>query len=363
MNSVTAHRIYRCFRCAFTACGICLFALQLPAAAGVYDVSGVEAKAQAADAVVAKDKALAEARVKALRGVLERVTRSADHGRLPPATAQQAEQLINGMSVEREVTSPTSYDARLTLRFDPAGIQQLLTQAGIRFSDRQAPPTLIVPIYQDGETLAIAEQNPVMEGWRALDLSGGLTPLKLPTGNIAEQGVDLAAVVARTADAVSALRHLYEVDYVLVNTCATDAAKKTMTCTLEGDGPGGPVQLSEQFADAGDAAAAAQSQAKPMMAKLEDSFKENAPNQLSGNRDGLAVEVYAPFASMDEWQTLRTRLTALPGLGDIEVLSLNARGALMTLFFAGTMEDLVGAMTLANIEIFDNGAQIEVRAY
>ena len=335
----------------------------LPAAAGVYDVSGVEAKAQAGDAVTAKDKALAEARATALRGVMERVTRAADHPRLPQVPNDQAELLIDGISVEREVTSPTSYDARLTFRFDPAGIQQVLTQAGIAFSDRQAAPTLIVPIYQDGDSLAVAESNPVMEGWRGQDLTGGLTPVKLPTGNIAEQGVDLAAVVSRTADAIAALQHLYEADFVLVNTCSADKASKTMTCTLEGDGPGGPLQLSDQFATVDDPTAAAQGQAAQMLAKLEDSYKEGAPNQLSGNRNGMAVEVYAPFASMAEWQTLRSRLSTLPGLGDIEVLSLNARGALLTLYFSGTMEDLVGAMTVGNIEIFDNGNQIEVRAY
>lgn len=333
------------------------------AAAGVYDVSGAEAKAQAADAVIAKEKAIAEARTNALRSILERITRSSDHARLPQITAELADQLVSGLSVEREVTSPTSYDARLTLRFDPSGIQQLLTQAGIRFSDRQAPATLIVPIYKDGDSLAIAEQNPVMQGWRALDLAGGLTPVKLPTGNIAEQGVDLGAVVAGTPDAVSALRHLYEVDFVLVNTCEASDTAQALTCTLDGEGPGGLVQFSEQFAGAGDPDAAAQSQARQMLAKLEDSYKEGAPNQLSGNRDGLAVDVYAPFSSVGEWQTLRSRLTTLPGIGDIEVLSLNARGAFLTLYYAGTMEDLVGAMTVADIEIFDSGGQIEVRVY
>lgn len=332
-----------------------------PAIAGPYDVKGVAAQADAADAVKAKAKAMAEAQARALDIVLKRITLAQDHARLPLVEKAQVDALVGGLSVDQEQTSSTRYVAKLSFSFDRDGVQQLLRNANVPFSDAQAPIVLVVPVLKNADGVTLAPGNPVAQAWRAFDLTNTLTPVRLPQDNVAEQGISAEGVLAGDPDAMSALRYLHQVEQVLINVCESGQGDQVV-CTLKGSGPMGDIDLQERFAG-GDVMAAAQGAAGAFLAQLEERWKARSASVLSGNRDGTPVQMLVGFSGLAEWQQIRARLSKVPGVTDIEINALNARGALLTVYYAGASEDLGFALANANMELLQDGPRWQLRVY
>lgn len=336
------------------------------AIAGPYEVEGVAIRAHAEDAVTAKQAALADGQARALAIVLQRLTRASDAEFLPQVPADRLDAMIVNFSVIKEQTSATDYAATLTFRFDPAAVQALLASAGVPYTDRQAQPILVVPIYREGERFYFLDNNPHLDAWRTFDLVNTLTPVRLPEGNVADQGVDPDAVLARDFDALAALRYLYRTDSVLIGLCETDAAQTEFTCSLEGSGPAGPVALKESFAGGSDPLAVAQAAVGSFLAQIEEQWKESQaarPDGVTGAAVGAAVRLSVTFAGLSEWQALRARLAGLPGVGGIEIEALNARGALLSLHYAGTGEELAGIFAGAGMELANAGDHWVLTSY
>ena len=342
-------------RLAIGLAGLALLASPGAATAGPYEVAGITVQASAADAVTAKQAAIAEGQARSLALVLQRLTRASDREFLPQVAPEQLDAMIVNFSVIKEQTSATDYVATLTFRFDPAAVQTLLTSAGVPYTDRQAPPILVVPIYREGERFFFIDNNPHLAAWRTFDLVNTLTPVRLPEGNVADQGIDPNAVLARDVDALAALRYLYGIDRVLIGLCETDPTQSRFTCSLEGAGPAGPVALKESFAGGSDPLAVAQSAVGSFLAQIEEQWKTSRttqPRGLSGV-EGAPIRLSVSFAGLREWQALRARLAGLSGVSGIDIEALNARGALLSLYYAGTGEELAGilardGMALAN---------------
>lgn len=329
--------------------GLALAILLAPAAAraGPYEVEGIAVEAHAADAVTAKQKAFTEGQARALAIVLQRLTRASDRTFLPQVPAGELGAMIVNFSVVSEQTSPTDYAATLTFRFNPSAVQTLLIDAGVPYTDHQAPPILVVPVYREGERTFFLKDNPYLDAWRSFDLVNTLTPVRLPNGNMTKQGVDLDAVLAHDNAALISLRYLYSTDSVLVGLCETDQAHSRFTCSLEGAGPAGPVALKESFAGGSDPVAVAQAAVGSFLAQIEEQWKgqiTTGPGGLSGVIEGVPVRVRVTFDGLQQWQALRARLARLPGVSEIEIEALNARGALLSLHYAGTGEELADVL-------------------
>lgn len=344
----------RAFRLPAAAIALSVFLAPQAARAGAYDVAGVAVRAHADNAVAAKEEAVAEGRARALQIVLRRLTRAADFDRLPQVGPAEAEALVAYFGIESEQTSATDYIAALSFRFEPAAVQALLSRAGIPFTDEQAAPSLVVPVFRQGEEFSLDRANPVMEAWSTFDLVNTLTPVRLPQASIADNGIDPNAVLARDADTMSTLRYLYRVDSVLVSFCETDRDGTYFVCTLEGAGPVGPVSLREEFSGGSDPLAAAQAAVGAFLASVEDAWKaRNIARRggAAGFAEGVPVAVAVSFSGLGEWQHIRGRLVALPGVSNVEIRSLNARGALLSVYYAGSEDQLAGAVAGAGMSL------------
>jgi hypothetical protein len=347
--------------CRRAAPGLALAAAMLSpgaAEAGPYEVEGIAVEAHAADAVTAKQAAMADGAARALAIVLQRLTRDADRARLPQVPPERLDATIANFSIGKERSSATAYIATLTFRFEPAAVQDLLASAGVPYTDRQAPPILVVPIYREAGRDFYMDGNPHLDAWRNFDLVNTLTPIRLPEGNVADQGVDPGEVLARDSGALAGLRYLYGADSVLVGLCETDAAHGQFTCSLEGAGPGGPVALKESFAGGSDPLAAAQAAVGSFLAEIEEQWKTASmmqPGGFIGAGLGAPIRLSVSFAGLAQWQALRARLAGLPGVGRIDIEALNARGALISLYYAGSGEQLSGVLAQAGMALADAG--------
>lgn len=340
-------------------------ACMLPAGQAVaspYDVAGVVVAADADNAVEAKARAIAQGQEAALGIVLQRLTRAADQERLPQTTEGEIDTLVANFTVQQEQTTATHYGATLTFAFDPQAVRALLARGGLAFTDTQAAPSLMVALFRQDGVLLEDDKNANAQAWRAYDLDNTLTPLKLPDRSLSEQGIDPEALLAGDADAQSALRFYHGVDAVLVSLCEAGGPGGQLTCTLQGNGPVGPVSLSESFAGDSDPLAAAQAAAGSFLARFEEQWKErNAIHHLSGARTGAPVPVVVSFSGLAEWQALRARLAGVPGMTDIDIKALNARGALLDLYYNGPAEDLALMVAQQGMQLTKEGERWVLR--
>ena len=292
------------------------------AEAGPYKVEGIAVEARAADAVTAKRAAFADGQARALSTVLRRLTLASDRARLPQPSPDNLDAMISSFSIGSEQTSATSYTASLTFRFEPDVVRDLLGSAGVAYTDRQAPPILVVPLYREGERDSFMADNPHREAWRSFDLANILTPILLPDGNVADQGVDPDAVLARDTGALAGLRYLYGTDGVLVGLCETDAAHSRFSRSLKGNGPAGPLALEASFAGGSDPLAVAQAAVGSFLVEIEGQWKTAnimQPAGFVGAGPGAPIRLQVAFDGLRQWQALRARLAGLPGVGQINI--------------------------------------------
>ncbi len=328
-----------------------------PVFAGTYQVSGIEVEASATDAVVAKNQALADGRNRAIRTMLERVTITADHIRLPNPSEAEIDAMVSGFAIDEEYSTSTTYSAKLTYHFLRQSVRDVLIRAGIPFSDQEAAPTLLIPIYQEGETFYLWENNPHLEAWRTLRPENRLTPIVLPVGDQSDADVDPNSVLARDIDTFSGLRVRYGIQNILVALCVTDINQTRYDCSLEGGSPAGPV--SEQQSYSGESQASMMAAAGAFLDVLENRWKTANISEQPGMRTGEPIEASVSFSGLREWQLLRARLVSLPQVSKVEVLGLNPRGALLTLYVSGGVVELSNALAQFGLELVE-GAGIWV---
>ncbi|TAN51460.1 MAG: DUF2066 domain-containing protein, partial [Rhodospirillales bacterium] len=140
----------------------------------------VDATAQSASQ--AREKALSDGQQQAFRRLLESMTVSSDHARLPhPANWQD---WLVDFSVDQEKTSAVRYLALLTVRFKAQPVRTLLKQAGIPFAETASKPSLVVPILvQPGRSILWDEENLWLKAWQERPKLSSLAPVLVPVGD------------------------------------------------------------------------------------------------------------------------------------------------------------------------------------
>jgi len=307
----------------------------------IYTVTGVAVDATGASAAEARDIALAEGQAAAAARMLQRLTLEPDWPMLPPMSPQAAQALVTGVGVANERASSTRYLADLTVRFQREAVRSLLRQSGVRFTDNQAAPALLLPVLDaDGMRVLFDEPNPWRSAWDARDLANSLVPLVLPLGDLNDL-TEISAEDAVIADwpAVAPLAARYRTSQVLVAHARwRDGAG--LDVTLIRLTPSGREATERSYGGATLAEAVAVAAAATQEALLA-SWKANNAIVL-GLEQTLPASV--EFASLSEWLTIRERLAATSIVQDLSVVAISPRGAQIEMRVAGPAEMVAGSV-------------------
>lgn len=134
-------------RCFATAIAIWTAAVGLDAAPAIsagadaaYTVANYPVEATAANAVAAKEQAMADGQQAAFRSLLKRLVPVTAYKRLSTVADLKAGDLVSGVSVRSERNSATDYIASLDFSFQADAVRSALSRQGIPYVDQQAPP-------------------------------------------------------------------------------------------------------------------------------------------------------------------------------------------------------------------------------
>jgi hypothetical protein len=332
-----------------------------------FTVGNYPVEARAENAVSAKSKALADGQQAALRSLLKRLVPVTAHQRLRALQQVSAGDLVEGVRVRSERNSSTDYIASLDFTFQAKGVRDLLRREGIPFVDEQAPVLTLIPLWRSSGRAVPREEGAWSNVWQSLDLEHALTPVRLEP---LKQQVPPEAVNALADGDGSALRALiaaYGRELVLLAVADQDLPGKRLSLTLTGRDAAGAFVLKRTYRiDPADPSYASELAAVVSLGILEGRWKavkgagtgggmgaeRDAVTAGAGDRELLlAIE----FRGMSEWQDISRKLAATPGVEELEVAGLSARGARVTLRYAEGAERLADALAQQGLSLRNAG--------
>ncbi|HWV80022.1 MAG TPA: DUF2066 domain-containing protein [Hyphomicrobiaceae bacterium] len=348
----------------------------------VFVIGNYPVEARAADAVTAKEHAISDGQQAAFRSLLKRIVPVTSYNRLKQIRATPAGPLIEGFSVRSERNSATQYIASYDFSFQPAAVQQLLDQQGIPYVDKQAPRITLVPVYvaeRQPQNVVAEASDTWMYAWRGLDLTNTLTPVTLADAKRARNPDTIKAALTGDGNALGALANEFKTSLVVLAALEPSADGKKVTVTLSGQDSVGPFTLVRNYRLDGDLAYTSELAAVVGLGVLEGRWKAaNAPAGMArapastdfthapgaGYGEGPAsygargsgvpggqIRFAVSFNGMGEWQSISQRLASTPGVDNLEVEGLSARGARIALSFPGSPDDLSRALASQGLSL------------
>ena len=339
----------------------------------VYTVARFPIAARAKDAVTAKRVAMRDGQQRAFRSLLKRIVPVTSYGRLPRLKLDRIEDMIEGFSVLNEKNSRTEYLATLNYKFRSRNIKQLLKSYGLPFVDRQAPGVLVIPHYlasgssrQSSDIRAARNfQRDWTRAWRDLDLAHALVPVKLATMSSKIHGDTIAALQQGGEEAFNIIAEEYDTRNVVVALARHTDDGRMAVMFIGADGIG-RVNLSRTYRIYdGDFLYSAELAAIVGLGVLEGRWKADKAPPVSVSTPSWnalnAMRVEVEFSGLFEWQEIRRKLADTPGLDDLSIGRLSARGADITFNYSGNTGSLRAILAKRGLRIDQRGGGFILR--
>lgn len=354
----------------------------------VFTIGNYPVEAKAANAVAAKDRAIADGQQAAFRSLLRRIVPVSAYGRIPAMKAVKAADLIEGFAVRSERNSSTEYIASYDFIFQGEAVRRILDQEGIPFFDRQAPQVVLVPVYRaprDAGTPEIFTEtrgsDAWLYAWKSLDLANSLAPVNLQALKPQVHADTVKALLEGDQAAIRTAGREYQTEALLVATMEPDLAQKKVRVTIAGRDAVAPFVLVRTYRlDGPDLAYTAELAAVQLHGILEGRWKAinvrtagSAPQSRGGAEPGpisrpgpgpdltsggadTPVKIAVEFRSMTEWQDISRQLAATPNVADLDVEGLSARGARISLRYPGGAQSLAQTLALQGLVLRAGGS-------
>jgi hypothetical protein len=354
-------------------------ALAKPAADRTYTIANYPVEARAANAVAAKETAIADGQKAAFRSLLKRIVPVTSYRDIERLAATDPATLIDGVAVRSERNSATEYIANLDISFQAAEVRNLLNSQGVPFVDTQAPATVIVPLTRDAKSAAgpSGEFRSASGNWGTvwptLDVENSVSPLKVDRLK-PELGPDTLRGLYDDAERTASIMTLaaaYGTDQVVLAIAEVDTEGRKVHVLLAGQDAAGPFALKRAYRlSDGDLAYTLELAAVVSQGILEGRWKA-VNSSVSGaaaapyaagvggypapGAMGDDVSFDAQFAGQNEWNAMRRVLLEAPGIDDIRIGTVSAGSASVSVKYPGGGPALAQALAGYGISLTDTG--------
>lgn len=352
--------------------GLCAATTSAEAASKVFTVGNYPVEARAGDAVAAKTKAIAEGQKAAFRSLLKRIVPVTAYARLKKIANANVANLIDGTAVRSERNSSTEYIANLDFMFNADSVKALLLRESIPHIDTQASTTVVVPVWYvpDGVQVPAGLANGAKtwaDAWRGLDTVNAVAPVKIE----AQKPGILPDTIAQLAGGNGAMLRTFASAYggeeqLVVAIATPDPSTKRLVVTMIGQDTVENINWKHAYRiDPTDAGYTIELASVISHHVLEGRYKAVAqpgglaggggPVTASSGAGGGTLQFGVEFNGMGEWQAISRKLSAIPGVQDLDVAGLSNRGARVVLRYPGPMPALAEAVALQGLSLRNDG--------
>ena len=334
-----------------------------PVETGLFSVTGVQVDVTDKDAASARTRAIIEAQVKAFYILAERLGSPEAAQRLQGMDARDIGRLLRSLSIEEERSGPGRYIGKLTVRFLPDKIREVLGRYGIDVVEDQAPAVIVLPVWKGPNGLVIWEDNLWRKAWLDLKAEQSLVPIIVPLGDLEDTSAITAdEAAAGNAVKLESLMLRYEAKGVLVAMAEPDPAGG-IHAVMQGDSPLGRINFDKIYtADDGTPESAAATAAKrfdevmlekwrSVRIKMAADARARAEAEQQTRRAATSLPVAVPFSGIYQWNGIRAKLLATPGVIGVDVSTIADNGAVIQLAFLDSVQDLQSALSGSGLRL------------
>ncbi len=348
------------------------------AADSLYEVAKISVDITAKDAVAARDEGMAEAQMRAVTTVLQRLLPLSAQDQIPEFSPEDVEGLVNGVAIRSERNSTTRYIATLDVSINERGIKKLLEDQAIPYSEARAPSISILPLVIAGEGVKSEGGEGWRQAWEQLDLAHSATPATIlrPRPGLSLETVK--AVLGGDAQALATMQADY--GYGPLVLAVGEATKDEFVTRLAGTDSAGAINFGRSDKLSADAQIIAREAAATAFGIIENRWKVSqapeAPATEVKYEAGTAppasaapsaevprnVVAQVEFSSLKDWQDIRGRLMGVTGIEALEVNTLSARAAVVTFDYAGSLGHLQQVLGQNGFEFGDREGTFVLRS-
>jgi hypothetical protein len=336
----------------------------------IYTVLNMPVDETAVSAAAAREIALAKGQALAFKRVIDRIVPKTEQDRVPQATSAILLDIVSGIEVEDEKTSPVRYLANLTVRFDRSAVRRFLREANIAFAESAGNPLIVLPVYQAAGTVQLWDaENIWLKSWQALPSLDGLLPLIVPQGD----GEDIAAISPEQAlngdeRRLRSIANLYQAKGAVLAVATLRRDHVSNSTVLEvalsrfGTADGDSTSVLSFTADPGGTIdELLETAAADLRDELVEGWKQDHLIRFGERRDLVAV---VPLSGLAAWIDLRRRVSLIASVEKAELLSLSLNEATVRVTYFGSETQLVLAFAEHNMELNQGSVawQLGVRA-
>lgn len=312
-----------------------LVALGLGASADtrdVYTVSDIEVDESAGTLIEARERAMAAARIKGARVLIDRITLADDRvsaGGIP-IDAALANRLSAAVDVQEETAGNGRYKGTLAMVYNPRMVRAHLESLSVPYVDTQGPKGLLIPL---------ASSAGLEAAWReALGTGRDETLSPYVTSNSPGYSAFSSWMeLSPEASAMGARRG------ILANLSGRDGAWRVTvsTVTAAGTEPVGTTPFAQTLDGAVDA----------MLGLLDENWKRTSVIR-SGERTPATASVR--YTSLIEWNTLRGALARSPLISEFRIDAIARDGAMVAFSYAGDPPRLQNDLLQRGVSLSEN---------
>lgn len=331
----------------------CLVSVMAPLPASAqedYAVQNIPMSADAADAVAARDQAIADAERRGLQTLIGRLS----NGAQPPSLdGVQIDRVVQSYEIASEQVGAKSYKGTLNVIYVPSRVRDIMSRNNIAVV-HQVQPTLIVPAMAGDHGIGLWFDADIWRG--ALGTAAARDPslkLNLPLSD-GEDQADLtpAQAQARDAAAFGKLQARYQVHNVVLAVLKTDAGGAPSAVSLQNVVGGALRGDTELQVPAGDGAMAAAADA--VVNALRDASKPATPVVTGPTQ---TVSVLVPLVDLASWVQIKRDLGQAPEVKAVQVDSFSRSAAQITLTYAGDVSTLQNNLNGRGLELLSENGQ------
>ncbi len=312
----------------------------------------VKVDATADNAAAARTLARHDGQQRALMEVIEHLTGSTDESKLPKLDDKAITDMVGSFEVANEKMSSVRYLADYTFHFRKAKVRQLLRNAGISISSSPGKPTIVVPVFQDGDKAVLWDDpNPWRQAWAQLPAVSGPTRLSVPLGGLSDVSA-IDADQARSGDpqALTAVAQGNDADEALVAAATTQR---------QGDKLSG-LDISLKRYRLGQLTNSQTTSITINPGESESDFMNRAVAAIaadiehgippSSNKEA-SLDAIVPIASLGDWVAMQQRLAAVPEIHKVDLLSLSRQQAKIEIKYVGSPDQLKSSLAGADLDL------------
>lgn len=154
----------------------------------IYTIYSISMDERASTSSRASREALRKAQRLGLEKLFRKIIREEDHEKLPQLIDGQVSDLVNGIEIANEKSSPGRYIADFTVHFSRDKIYNFLSVLEIPFAETLSKPVSLLAVYeQDGAIVLWEKNNPWREAWLSYDTVNNLVPIQIIEPSLAHR--------------------------------------------------------------------------------------------------------------------------------------------------------------------------------